>query len=239
MARRVKRSPEPPVTPLRIPKNITTVVVYGGMFDPPHSFHVDTVPRLIRERLGDEAWLLYVPAAKSPLKPRGSEASDTHRVAMLRKVVGAPHVWTDECDRARWLRSRGKERPSYTVETLRRLKTVLPRGVNLRLLIGADQAAAFHQWKSCRAVMRLADPLVMPRSPIQTRPAMARAMDAGFWTDDERRAWGERLLDHAVVPASSTEVRERLRTAHADRWRDVPVAIARYIREHGLYGWSA
>lgn len=225
---------EPPVTRVRIPKGVTTLIVYGGMFDPPHAFHVEAVPKIVRESLGDDVWLLYIPAAKSPLKPHGPVASDAHRIAILRLAVGPQHLWTDECNRARWLRARGRERASYTVDTLRRLKSMLPRGVKLRLLIGSDQAADFHKWKSCRAIVRMASPVVMARAPITTRAELQRAMNAEFWTAAERRAWGERLLSNRVVKASSTQARQQLAKGRS-LGRDIPAAIASYIKKHSLY----
>jgi nicotinate-nucleotide adenylyltransferase len=238
MARRsARRDSKPPVTALRIPTSVKTLVVYGGMFDPPHRFHVEQAPELVHEHFGPDAWLLYIPAAKSPLKPRGPVVSDSRRVAMLRLAVGRGHVWTDECDRARWLRKRGRENASYTVDTLRRLRSVLPRAVTMRLLIGSDQAADFHRWRQARVVIKLAEPAVMARRPLVTRTALVGAMDRSFWSVSERKAWGRRLLPNRPVPSASTSVRDVVaRKPEATRWRDVPTRVARYIVEHGLYG---
>ncbi len=237
MGQSPERNSEPPVTPLRLPRRVDTVVVYGGMFDPPHEFHTSAVPGLVSESLGARAFVLFVPAAKSPLKPRGPVASDTERVTMLRRAVGRGRVWTDECDRARWLRARGRETASYTIDTLRRLRSILPRDVKLRLLIGTDQAVDFHRWKGSRSIIRLAEPLVMVRGALSTPGALTRAMDKKFWATTERAAWGKRLLTNAAIEVSSTEVRASIGVKpDAADWPHVPARVANYIAAHGLYG---
>src|SRR5690606_22048246 len=103
------------------------------------------------------------------------------RLAMLRLALseaGASEgaadriaIWTDEIDRERWAAEAGAEaRPSYMVDTLRRAARAVGRGgaageaaPSLTLLIGADQALAFHCWAECREVLRLAEVVVMPR----------------------------------------------------------------------------
>lgn len=232
-------------------------MVFGGTFDPPHRAHVSGVRRALRAALGDAHALLYVPAARNPLKESGPLASDADRVAMLTRGLGRAlraesgaagpvvRVWTGELDGAARSAARsGTRRPSYTIDTLRRLRRAVPRRVALRLLIGADQAAAFHRWKDARAVVRLAEPLVLPRAGVATREALAAAMDAGFWTPRERAAWGARLLAMRPIDVSSTAVRDALRGAGRDvrAWRAnavlrlLPAPVARHIAARGLYG---
>ncbi len=239
---------------LRLPSRVRTLVVFGGTFDPPHRAHVTGVRRALRSALGDAHALLYVPAARNPLKETGPLASDADRVAMLTRGLGRAlraeagpvvRVWTGELDGAARSAARGGTRsPSYTIDTLRRLRRALPRRVALRLLIGADQAAAFHRWKDARAVVRLAEPLVLPRAGVATREALAGVMDAGFWTPRERAAWGARLLAMRPIDVSSTAVRDALRGAGRDvrAWRanaalrSLPAPVARHIAARGLYG---
>jgi nicotinate-nucleotide adenylyltransferase len=226
-----------------VPAGVETVVVFGGSFDPPHFYHT-LAPLSITMRLfGDGGWLLYVPAARSPLKPSGPVASDAQRVAMLKLALDIPgrrSIWTDEIDRARWQRRRGGESASYTVDTLRRLRSTLPKGVKLRLLIGGDQAAEFHRWKNCRAVIRLAEPLVMAREGVETVSQLYQCLRSDFWTREERAAWCRRMAPNFPMPASSTAVRERIPSAPRDpeQWEIVTTPVAEYIIRHQLYGFG-
>lgn len=241
----------PPITPLTLPKRVRTVMVFGGSFDPPHSYHTTAPLPALSLLYGDGGYLLYVPAARSPLKAGGPLASDADRLAMLRLAIGdrsgllgaaanCVGVWTDEVDRAR------DGAPSYTIDTLRRLRRIVPARVELRLLIGADQAVSFHRWKSPRAIIRLAEPLVMFRPPIDTPFRLATGLDrAGFWTRPEIAAWCRRLAPSFVEQHNSTAVREAIPGAPADaaRWakrpglRYINPEVAKYIIEHNLYGF--
>lgn len=238
----------PPITPLKLPARVRTVIIFGGSFDPPHMYH--TLAPLIAAAglFGRAGWLLYVPAARSPLKKHGPIASDDHRLALLKLALDLPaqrSIWTDEIDRAAWLAERGRDEPSYTIDTLRRLRKVVPARVKLRLLIGADQAADFHKWKDFRAIIRIAEPLVMPREPIATVNALNSSLRGKGWSRDERAAWCTRLVPGLVMPAASTGVRAAIPGAplKAKQWLDRPpldeltTRVASYIIEHNLYGF--
>lgn len=226
------------------------MIVYGGSFDPPHFYHT-IGPLSVNARLfGPQGWILYVPAARSPHKPDGPHATDEHRLAMLRLALDLPgprSIWTDEIDRARWRRARVIETPSYTIDTLRRLRRVLPTRVSLRLLIGSDQVGAFHRWKNPREIIRLAEPLVMVREPVASVCALYSALDKDFWSRDELRAWCTRLAPNYPLDPSSTAVRAAIPGApkNPDRWEKRPplneivTPVAEYIIKHNLYGFRA
>lgn len=242
-----RRVGRPPITDLPVPKDAKTVLVYGGTFDPPHFAHT-VLPLIALIRIGGpKAWLLYVPAARNPLKAKGPGVSDEHRIAMLRRALelGGPRsIWTDEIDRAAWLRDRGRAGPSYMIDTLRRLRSVLPARVRLRLLVGSDQASTFHKWKDFREVVRLAEPLVMAREPVETVDQLYESLDADAWSREERAAWCARIAPCPPMPAASTGLRDAIARAPADpeAWErsqpldNVITPVAAYIIAHRLYG---
>ncbi len=143
-------------------------------------------------------------------------------------------IWTDEIDRAR----RG---PSYTIDTLERLAGVLPTG-EIRLLIGADQAAVFHRWKDWVRLMTLALPVVVWRPPID-RPRRLRRALAGWSTPVDAEFWLSLVVPAPVDSMSSTDARELLartdRAAPTALKRMLDPAVLRYIRARGLYGGDA
>lgn len=225
------------ITPLKVPASVTHLVVFGGSFDPPHAGHVDVPAQGVDRLYGKGGWLLYVPAAQSPHKPSGPHASNADRLAMLTLAlagVSRCSVWTDELDRP-------STTPSYTVGTLRRLRSIVPKRVTLRLLIGTDQVRAFHRWRSPRAIIRIAEPLVLARDPdVLARDILAN-LDPKFWTQAERAAWCSRLAPNDPLPAASTDLRAAIASAGPAAWRAAPLnllnpAVADHIRDHGLYG---
>lgn len=233
--------------------------------------------------------LIYVPAARSPHKTTGPVASDADRVAMLRLALegeSRASVWTDEMDRTRWHDAEapifgpvaggtgGGERaatparpPSYTIETVERLLESVERLADtrggarpvVRLLIGADQAAAFHRWKDARRLMARAEPVVMPRGSDEGRGelgggadvegVMAELAATNAWTEEELRAWRGRIVPLGVMEHRATEVRAALAGGSVegaasagsgggggDATKFVDGKVLGYIRERGLYG---
>jgi nicotinate-nucleotide adenylyltransferase len=180
--------PLPLVGPALDPR-ITTVVLFGGTFDPPHLAHAQLAHEARDRAAADHpgsAWLLAVPAARSPHKSAGPIASDAHRAAMLRLAfadVPRAAVWTDELDRAAAARAAAKPDASFAIDTLRRARAWLDAhggsAVTLRLLIGADQALALHRWREPAALIALAPPLIMLRAT--TTLAEVAVGDAVFW----------------------------------------------------------
>lgn len=239
---------EAPITPLKLPRHVRTLVVFGGSFDPPHLMHVLAPLITTRTMFGDRGWLLFVPASRSPHKS-GTTAPDDHRLAMLRLAIDVPgqrSIWTDELDRAAWARERAmRPSPSYTIDTLRRLRSVLPDRVEIRMLLGSDQVASFHKWRNPRQIIRLAEPLVAMRAPVESVLKLWNTLgSARFWSHEERLAWLTRLAPSAEAPMSSTAIRAAIPGAPAP-WRawsrhepldSVHDGVARHIIRHNLYG---
>lgn len=202
------------------------VLLFGGTFDPPHRAHVE-LPSRVRDALfGDEGWLVYVPAARNPLKNEGPVASDADRAEMLRLATrGVPRcaVWTDEIDR-------GAE-PSYWVETLARAASVMDDGTPLRFLIGADQALSFDRWRAHETILTLAEPAVVLREPTPTRESFRRALQMG---GQDPAAWMGRVVVSDVMTGDSTSVRTAL-SEGVDTAGLLAPGVASYIDQRGMY----
>lgn len=232
-----------PVGALPVPARARTVLVFGGTFDPPHRGHIE-LPSLVRRKVGAD-WLLYVPAALSPLKKDNPLASDADRVEMLRIALldrGETNaaVATLELDRAKESDAVDElhpRKPSYTLDSLRFMRRELGERVTLRLLIGADQAASFHRWREPREIIRIAEPLVMLRTPMETVDRLMAEL-APHWTEDELAAWRSRVVEVPVIDAEATKIRAALLREGPDAAMldDVlPPAVVREIRTRGIY----
>lgn len=213
------------------------VLLFGGTFDPPHTAHLELACQArnwLSGKIGAdaEAWLVLVPAARSPHKDTGPMASDEDRVRMLELACAGLErvaVWTGELDRAQ------AGEPSYWVETLECARRELGEGVDLRFLMGADQVGAFTRWCSYRKILELAQPVVMLRPPLSDAKRLESALEAArVWSADERAWWQRCIAPVEVRPTNATAIREALTTGerlggvlHPD--------VERYIRAHGLY----
>lgn len=195
---------------------IGAVILFGGSFDPPTLAHVrlaEDVEAYLCPPMGPRARVLFVPAARSPHKPDGPRASNFHRAAMLCAAAGPEHVWFDELDRSP---------PSYSIDTARRARYWLDHhgkaATALRLLIGADQAVAFHLWHEPRELIAIAEPLVMLRAGGIDTPEtlMTQLAAAGYWTEAELARWRTRILPIKLRDGSSTQVRDIIASSGLD-----------------------
>lgn len=212
-----------------IPEDATTVVIFGGSFDPPHTGHIELPERALPVINGD--WLLYVPASRAPLKHSAPEACAADRLSMLRAALdGKPRTSVTDVE----IRRGGT---SYTLDTLRQLRERLRTTLTFRLLIGADQATTFHRWREPEEIIRLAAPVVLLRTPDQSGAELLERMRR-HWPEDELARWQARIIELPLRTISSTQVREFLRRdgpLTAELAGMVPQPILEYIETHGLY----
>lgn len=188
----------------------TRIGVFGGTFDPPHTGHLllalDAADALDLDRL------LFVPAARQPLKQGLEMTPARHRVAMVTALAGAdPRFAVDssEADRGGL---------SFTVDTMRSLRAAHP-DAEFFLLMGEDTAATLPQWREPEALAALATVAIARRGDATTPPP-----------DGFRVAW----LPPRRVDLSATEIRARVRGGRSVRGF-VPEAVAQYIASAGLY----
>lgn len=195
--------------------------IFGGSFDPVHTGHL-ALAREAVARLGlDRLW--FVPAKISPLKPGWIVASDEDRLTMLRlAVAGEPRLGVSD-----WELRRGGV--SYTVETLRRWKSLCP-DVELFFLAGMDSLLSLWRWRNpleivslCRFVtFRRPGSAILPRpGDLNLPPHTARALLAD-------------VIDAPMYDVSSSQVRDRL-ARDIDAARFLPGAVLRYVRARQLY----
>jgi len=178
----------------------------------------------------DADGLLLVPAARPPHKPDRRLSGAGHRRAMLELALGNRRdcaLSTFELDRSE---------PSYTVHTLQHLRQTLGSQVDLRLLIGADMAAIFYQWKDPHQILELAEPVVMMRPPWDEQQLLDRLRP--HVQGEQLQRWRSRIVPVEQMDISSTRLRQVLGAGGYDNplavWALEPIVLA-YIREHGLY----
>ncbi len=183
--------------------------VFGGSFDPVHHGHLIVAAEAWR-RL-DLTHVRLIPAGQQPLKAGGHGASAADRLAMLRLAVADDERFVVD---AREVSRRG---PSYTVDTLRELRTEIPQA-SLSLLLGSDTACDLPRWHEAAALPALATIVVLtrPGTPVPPLPLVTRTLEV------------------PAVDIAATGIRERCRRHESIRYL-VPGPVAQYIAERRLY----
>ena len=212
-----------------------TVVLFGGSFDPPHMAHIELPMRAAKAI--DADWLIFIPAAQSPHKDHSPGAGPRDRLAMLEAALrGEPRTSVSDIE----LR-RGEAGPSYTVDTLRELRSRVPGSVTFRLLIGADQALALDRWREAAQIVALAEPLVMQRDGAGSASDLAAALShLPDPLGGSPGRWRARIVEVPRIDVSSTRVRALLKHGSDQRTRAalrmlVPPRVLECIEARGLY----
>jgi len=206
--------------------------VLGGTFDPIHFGHLRPALELV-EQLGlDEVRL--IPARVPPHRGQPAAGVD-HRLAMLERAISGEsrlHIDTRELSR---------EGPSYTVDTLKSLRSELGADMPLGLIMGMDAFYGLATWHRWRELTEHANLVVTyrPDSPVP------RDGELGHWLRSARvqepgalkaRAAGELLVWSVTqLDISATGIRELVGAGRSARYL-LPDSVWTYIREHGLYG---
>jgi nicotinate-nucleotide adenylyltransferase len=212
-----------------------TIGLLGGSFDPIHVGHL-ALAQAALDRLG-LAEVRFIPAGHPWQKGEITDAA--HRAKMVAAAIaGEPRFSLD-------MHEIERPGPTYTVDTLRALRTALGAEIPLVLLIGADQMErldTWHDWQrllefSHLAVARRNDAVMTLSWPLQEfynehwgAPAQLSNRPAGCIVD----------LEMPPVDASATEIRDLLRRPPSPA-RDarlaqiVPAPVLDYIRAHCLY----
>jgi len=190
--------------------------VFGGAFDPPHAAHLALVRAAINDLQLDE--LRIIPTGNAWHKARPLSLAQ-HRLAMARLAFGdLPGVVVDD-------RETRRDGPSYTVDTLRELKTQCP-DAELFVFLGEDQARALPTWRAWQQVLQLAIIYVAERGDwnrSKPRFVAPKVYESRF-----------RQLQMPAMPVSATDIRARV-AAHQSLDALVSESVAQYIDHHHLY----
>jgi len=139
----------------------TRLGVFGGTFDPPHNGHVSVARQLLES--GDLDEILWIPASTPPHKPADGPSPAEIRLEMARAATAeSPGQSVSDLELQR-------EGPSYTVDTLRALRSVRP-DAELVLIVGSDQFAVLDSWHDAPDLVRLAEVCVLERDESDARP---------------------------------------------------------------------
>jgi len=188
------------------------IALYPGSFNPVHSGHIHLARAVVDQQLADEVWLVISP--RNPLKESNLLQDENHREAMTRlAIAGEKGLLASTIEFS-------MPRPSYTIETIRRIKQLHPDDEFI-LLIGSDNALIFNQWKDYQQLLTMVELFVYPRR--------------GYSTEDALQLYPEmKSLNTPYFDISSTQLREWIRKGN-DTGDWLHPDVLQYIRSNHLY----
>jgi nicotinate-nucleotide adenylyltransferase len=188
----------------------------GGTFDPIHHGHLVAAEEARWQF--DLEKVLFLPTGQPWQKPVGvSPAEDRYQMTVI-ATASNPAFAVSRVE----IEHPG---PTYTVDTLRRLRAELGESTRLYFITGADAVLHILTWKDRDEVLGLAEFIAA------TRPGYALAR-----LSDLMPGLSERLhpMEIPMLAISSTEIRARVARGAPIQYL-VPDGVVRYVAERGLY----
>lgn len=163
---------------------------FGGTFDPIHKGHLALAKRF----LGKVDHVLFCPAHTSPFKmDTPPTASGTDRLNMIRLAIrDEPLFSITDCELKR-------PPPSYTIDTIRFLITTMHE--NFYLIVSGDESPTLPQWKEAEALLKLAPPLIGPRTGVKSRDLREKLKNGVDCSSELDEKVLDYILEHQLYSA--------------------------------------
>jgi nicotinate-nucleotide adenylyltransferase len=188
----------------------------GGTFDPIHHGHLVAAEEARWQFELDR--VVFVPTGRPWQKPVGvSPAEDRYAMTVLatasNPAFGVSRLEVDH------------QGPTYTVDTLRRLRAAEPGGTRLFFITGADAVLQILTWKDPDQVLALAEFIAATRPGFDLDRLLNQVPGA---------AGRVHRMEIPALAISSSDLRARVARGAPIQYL-VPDAVARYIHDHALY----
>jgi len=184
--------------------------VMGGTFDPIHHGHLVAASEVAQSFDLDE--VVFVPTGRPWQKSHVSPTEHRYLMTVI-ATASNPRFTVSRVDIDR-------DGPTYTVDTLRELKTQRP-DAELFFITGADAVAQILSWREHDGLWDLAHFVAVSRP-------------GHVLTTDGLPSEGVSQLEVPALAISSTDCRERVSNGHPV-WYLVPDGVVQYIAKHHLY----
>ena len=196
--------------------------IFGGSFDPVHMGHL-WIGETAVEQFG-LTQLHWVPAATSPLKQNGPQASDQERLQMLQLALGGcPEHFVDDREIARG-------DISYTVDTVKEFRSEHP-DAELFLVIGSDSLATMPKWHQPEQLLDMVTLAVVQRGG---DPPVDFVVLKGLAGSDRITMFEENVVKMPVLEISSSTLRDAIACGKSIRFK-TSRATETFIKVNNLY----
>jgi nicotinate-nucleotide adenylyltransferase len=223
------------------------LALFGGTFDPIHRGHVIVARAAAAKFQLKQVW--FVPADIPPHKQKAPILSFYHRYTMVALALAGEKGFVPSLLEAPDPATDGSRRkPSYSIDTVRRVKKMLGKSDHLYFLIGMDAFKDIAKWYEAEALLGECDFIVAARPGFSladvasSLPAKLRPGAAVTNLFRKQKMEGPLVLPGATLHmlpethenVSATQIRAAVERGGALK-RLVPDAVAEYIHKEQLY----
>jgi len=223
------------------------IALFGGTFDPIHRGHLVVARAAAAKFQLKQIW--FVPADIPPHKQKSPLTPFEHRYAMVALgLAGEKDFLPSLLEAPDQAIPESKRKPSYTIQTVRRIKQTLGKSDRLYFLIGMDAFRDIATWYKAEELLTECDFIVAARPgysladvasalPEKLRPQSSvtklfrkEAMDGTLVL----RGATLHMLPETHENVSATQIRAAVDRGGALK-RLLPDLVAEYIKKEGLY----
>ena len=223
------------------------IALFGGTFDPIHRGHVIVARAAAAKFQLKQVW--FVPADIPPHKQKTPILPFYHRYAMVALALAGEKAFVPSLLEAPDPDIDGNRRkPSYSIDTVRRVKATLGKSDHLYFLIGMDAFKDIAKWYEVEALLGECDFIIAARpgyslaDVASSLPAKLRPGAAVTKLFRKQKMEGPLVLPGATLHmlpethenVSATQIRSAVERGGALK-RLVPDAVAEYIHKEQLY----
>lgn len=217
--------------------------LFGGTFDPIHCGHLRVAKAASRRFRLREVW--FIPANIPPHKQKTPITSYFHRYAMVALALADEHDFLPSLLEAPEPEAHMDPHPSYSIDTVRKVKAGLRRGDHLYFLIGIDAFRDIAKWYKAEELLKECEFIIAARPgfslgdvakslPDALRPTMKEIQSTGLDEALRQRGVLIHLLPETHEEVSATQIREAMKRGRGLN-KLVPETVAEYIQREGLY----
>lgn len=186
--------------------------LYFGSFNPIHVGHAIIAQHMLNFTDLSKIWFVISP--HNPLKDKASLAKDHDRLHLVRLAIeDNPKFHASDIEFK-------LPQPSYTVDTLARLKEKYPQH-EFSLIMGADNLMSFTKWKNYEYILKHYTIYVYKRPQFELLSPLLPHQNI-------------HILDTALLDISSTWIRELIRTGKSIEYL-VSNPVFQYLSTSHLY----
>ena len=208
-----------------------TIAVFGGTFDPVHFGHIEIATQLAEHLRIDSLRLM---PCGVPVHRQQPIANANQRLEMLGMAIA------DRPQLAIERREVEQSEPSFSIDSLRRIRAEIGPEHTLFMCLGMDALEQLQHWHQWRQLLDYCHIVAVARPGAQrpTKPPLKRWIEQHQSQQpaaNESRPCGHLFFCSVnLLDISSTEIRQRL-TQRRSIDRLTPDAVIDYIHRHHLY----